>query len=65
MCLMHTNQETRNLGEGEKISEVDKENTQKKICVLDTAIHKSRLFCYRKLLPDVVVHVLGVWGVRE
>lgn len=30
MCLMHTNQETRSLGEGEKISEVDKEKHSEK-----------------------------------
>lgn len=33
MCLMHTNQETRSLGEGEKISEVDKEkHSEKNMC---------------------------------
>lgn len=33
MCLMHTNQETRSLGEREKISEVDKEkHSEKNMC---------------------------------
>lgn len=65
MCFMYTNQETRSLREGEKISKADKDTQEKKTYVLDTVIHKSRLFCYRKLLPDVVGHVVGVWGFRE